>query len=283
MLVHILEANKNEPSYLVNKRMNPKKDFNFGEEAAKRVEAVYQVPDVIAQRAEVMRILALQSGERVLDIGSGPGLLAGEMGAVVGASGEVHGIDPSEAMLTMSQRRCAEMDWIRFRKADAAALPFEDGHFNAAVSTQVYEYVADINAALSELHRVLRAEGRALILDTDWDSIVWHSSDRPRMERVLHAWEEHLFDPRLPRSLAPRLRNAGFAVRRQGVIPLLNPVFDPNTYSHSLISLIESFVPERQGLTRTDAKAWADDLRELGKNGDYFFSLNRYYFLVDKP
>jgi hypothetical protein len=92
------------------------------------------------------------------------------------------------------------------------------------------------------------------------------------MERVLNAWEEHLFDPRLPRSLAPRLRSAGFAVRLQGVIPLLNPVFDPNTYSHSLLELIESFVPERQGITHADATAWADDLRALGKNGEYFFS-----------
>lgn len=266
-------------------RIDPhmKKEFNFGNEAARRVEAVYQVPDVVAQRAETLRILALKPGERVLDIGSGPGLLAGEMGAAVGASGEVHGMDPSEAMLALSQRRCAEMSWIRFRKADAAALPFDDEYFNVAVSTQVYEYVADMNAALSELHRVLRPGGRALILDTDWDSIVWQSSDRPRMERVLNAWEEHLFDPRLPRSLAPRLRNAGFTVRLQGVIPLLNPVFDPNTYSHSLLELIESFVPERQGLTRADAKAWADDLRKLGKNGEYFFSLNRYYFLADKP
>src|SRR5258707_7297928 len=133
-----------------------KKEFNFGDEAARRIEAVYQVRDVIAQRAETLRILALQPAERVLDIGSGPGLLAGEMGAAVGASGEVYGIDPSEAMLTMSQRRCAEMGWIRFRKANAAVLPFVEQYYNVAVSTQGYEYVVGMNAALSELHRVLR-------------------------------------------------------------------------------------------------------------------------------
>ena len=52
-------------------RIDPhmKKEFNFGNEAARRVEAVYQVPDVVAQRAETLRILALKPGERVLDIG----------------------------------------------------------------------------------------------------------------------------------------------------------------------------------------------------------------------
>ena len=56
---------------------------------------------------------------------------------------------------------------------------------------------------------MLRPGGRLLVLDTDWDSIVWHSSDRERMERVLAAWNEHLADPYLPRRLPGLLRAAG--------------------------------------------------------------------------
>ena len=51
----------------------------------------------------------------------------------------------------------------------------------------------------------------------------------------------------------------------------------------ALDALREVDVGSWQGLTRADAKAWADDLRKLGKDGEYFFSLNRYYFLADKP
>jgi SAM-dependent methyltransferase len=65
----------------------------------------------------------------------------------------------------------------RFEHADACALPFQDESFDAVVCTQVYEYVQDIAKALSELVRVLRPSARALVLDTDWDSIVWHSGD----------------------------------------------------------------------------------------------------------
>ena len=50
-----------------------------------------------------------------------------------------------------------------------------------------------------------------MIIDTDWDSLVWAATDRDRAARIAAAWNEHLPDPYLPRSLAPRLRAAGFA------------------------------------------------------------------------
>ena len=142
----------------------------------------------------------------MLDIGSGPGFLAAEMAAEVGPDGRVHGVDPSESMLASARRRGAP---VEYGIGDALALPFPDEHFDVAVCTQVYEYVEDIAAALAEARRVLRTGGRLLVLDTDWDSIVWHSADRERMQRVLAAWNEHLADPYLPRRLPGLLRAAG--------------------------------------------------------------------------
>src|SRR5262250_2977216 len=75
--------------------------LQFDEETSRRVEAIYSTPDVIAQREEVLRALKLCRGERVLDVGSGPGLLAADVGSAVGESGRVRGIDISEGMVTM--------------------------------------------------------------------------------------------------------------------------------------------------------------------------------------
>jgi arsenite methyltransferase len=60
----------------------------------------------------------------------------------------------------------------QYAEGDALAMPFPDASFDAAASTQVYEYVEDMAAALAEARRVLRPGGRLLVLDTDWDSIV---------------------------------------------------------------------------------------------------------------
>lgn len=256
--------------------------LQFDETASRRVEATYTTPDVVQQRSVVRSALDLQPGERVLDIGSGPGLLACEMAADVAPGGSVHGIDPSDSMLAIARARkpVARTAPVTFAAGDACALRFADDSLDAAVATQVYEYVEDMPAALGEVHRVLRPGGRLLILDTDWDSIVWHSTDRERMQRVLAAWDEHLVDPYLPRCLTRKLEDAGFAVTQRAAIPLLNAGYDQNTYSAGLIGFIAAFVPGRQGLSEADATAWTEDLIAL--DGDYFFSLNRYLFVAIK-
>jgi SAM-dependent methyltransferase len=257
----------------------------FDAAAARKLEAAYLTPDVVEQRHATLRALGLRAGERVLDVGSGPGLLAAEMAQAVGPAGHVTGIDVSDAMLALSRRRCGDLDpagRVGLVKADAAALPFRDATFDAATSIQVYEYVADLPSALAELHRVLRPGGRALILDTDWDSIVWHTTDPGQMGRLLAAWAQRFADPHLPRSLAGQLHAAGFQVDRPQVLVLLNPEYDPDTYSVANGEIMADFAVARGGFTREEADAWQADLRQLGREGRYFFSLNRYLFLATR-
>ncbi len=78
----------------------------FDQDASRKLEATYQTPDVIAQRAATLHALALQAGERVVDVGSGPGLLAAEMAPQVGPAGRVIGLDLSDSMLALSRQRC---------------------------------------------------------------------------------------------------------------------------------------------------------------------------------
>jgi ubiquinone/menaquinone biosynthesis C-methylase UbiE len=262
----------------------PASALQFDEETARRIEAIYLHRDVIERRRRVRQALGLRPGERVLDIGCGPGFLTLEMATEVGGAGWVSGVDLSEAVLAAARLRGADHPgaaWVGFHQGDAVDLPFPDNSFDAAVATQVYEYVADIPRALSELARVLRPGGRAVIVDTDWDTIVWHSSDLPRMRRVLAAWDEHLADPYLPRTLRPALRQAGFATPRTEVVTTLNLAWDG--YSQGLAGLIAAFVPGRLDLTESDATAWTDDLRRLGEDGRYFFSLDQYLFVATKP
>lgn len=258
--------------------------LEFDEDAARRIDRTYATPDVVTQRARTVELLDPRPGESVLDVGSGPGHLLAAVADLVGPDGEACGVDPSVAMNGLATAKIAGRPWARVEVGDALTLPDarSGAGFDAAVSTQVYEYVDDIPAAFAELARVLRPGGRVLVLDTDWDGVVWHVADRARHDRVMAAWEEHLAHPRLPRVLAPLLRAAGFEIVSQHAVPILNTALHQDTYSGPTMSLIAAFVAGRRGLTRDDAQAWVADLRERDARGEYFFCLNRYCVLATR-
>ena len=259
--------------------------ISFDGATARALEATYRTPDLVAQRARVLEVLAPRPGERILDLGVGPGLLALDLASLVGARGAVVGLDVSADMLAMARGRLGDLTQASLVEGDAAALDFPDGGLDAAVSTQVYEYVADMPRALAELHRVLRPGGRALILDTDWRSVVWHSSDEARMARVLAVWDGHLADPHLPAKLGPLLADAGFEVRRVEIVPMLSPAWQPVSYAAGIMRSILDYAlkhgPER-GLGADEARAWHADQQALIAAGRFFFSLNRYLFLATR-
>lgn len=254
--------------------------LRFDESGARHTERTYASPDVVAQREHALSLLAPRSGERVPDVGSGPGYLLASIAEAVGPTGTVHGLDPSPAMNALAAARTRELPWVHIEEGDAVGLPYPDDTFDVAVSTQVYEYVADVSKALGELRRVMRSGGRALVLDTDWDSLVWHTADRELHRRVVEAWEEHLVHPRLPRTLAGLLRRAGFDVTGQWVHVIFNPRLAEDSFSASTMRTVARFVVGRQNLTEADAEAWLADLRARADEGDYLFSVNRYLFLA---
>ncbi len=172
-------------------------------------------------------------------------------------------------------------DPIEYRAGNATALPVDAAQFDVAVSTQVIEYVADADAALREIARVLRPGGRAFIVDTDFNSWIWYAADAERMARIMKGWEMHCADPRLPRTLIPRLRAVGFKIVDVEGYPIVNTTYRPDDFSYGLSQLIADFLLTR-GFDSPVLNAWLADLLETEQRNSSFFSLNRYFFSVEK-
>jgi hypothetical protein len=81
--------------------------------------------------------------------------------------------------------------------------------------------------------------------DVDWATVSIHSRDTALTERVLRAWDEHLADPSLPRTLGARLRSAGFEGVRVEAHAFAASGRDPGSYGAALVPFIATFVAGR--------------------------------------
>jgi arsenite methyltransferase len=254
----------------------------FDEDLASRLDHMYRGRDMVRRRQLARDALGAAPGEWIIDVGCGPGFYVAELLEQVGAGGRVVGVDASPAMLAVATRRCAGHGNAGFLTADVASLPVPDARFDAGLCVQVLEYVPDVAAVLAGLHRALRPGGRLVLWDVDWSTVTWQSGDPARMERVLRTWDEHLAHPSLPRTLAARLRSAGFENVRVTGHAFTTIEASPETFGASLIPLIEDFVAGRNGISAGDAHAWAAEQRQLGADGDFFFGCIQFCFTATR-
>ena len=167
----------------------------------------------------VLGVLGAEPCARVLDVGCGTGRLAERLVAAPGIASVV-GCDFSAGMLAHAAERLrpgAALPGTEGRRAcaalvrgDATRLPFVDAAFDAAVSTEAFHWFPDQDAALRELRRVIRPNGRLLLALVS-----------PPFEIIADAFEVgmRLVGQPLwwttPRRLAAQVARAGFRVERQ--------------------------------------------------------------------
>jgi SAM-dependent methyltransferase len=137
----------------------------------------------------------LRPGMRLLDLGCGPGSITAGLGV------DAIGVDISPVAI----------DAVPVVAADAAALPFAAGSFDALYANAVLQHVADPLAVLTEARRVARPGAVIGVGDADWDGVLSHPHD-PAIDRG-HAIQEALRpagDVRVGRELRGLLAAAGF-------------------------------------------------------------------------
>jgi ubiquinone/menaquinone biosynthesis C-methylase UbiE len=144
-------------------------------DAAEVYESCF-VPAIFGAWARpVADAVGIRTGDNVLDVGCGTGVLAREALRRVEQDGRVVGLDLNEGMLAVAARAESGIEW---RQGDAASLPFEDASFDVVVSQFALMYFPDRVASLSQMWRILAPAGRLAVA-------VWAPLDRAPGFRTL--------------------------------------------------------------------------------------------------
>lgn len=136
-----------------------------------------------AENSSAYLLPHLRAGQRLLDVGCGPGTITADLAQRV-APGQVTGLDAEPSMVTRAAgvARDRALTNVDFEVGDVHALPFDDATFDVVHAHQVLQHVNDPIAALREMRRVCRPGGIVAARDGDYGAFVWYPDD-PGLDR----------------------------------------------------------------------------------------------------
>lgn len=140
-------------------------------------------------------LMHIQPGQRVLDVGCGPGIDTTALGQQVGCKGHVIGVDYDTAMLAAADQYAAQAGvgaWVEHWQGDATALAFDSGQFDACRSERLFMHLSHPERALAEMVRVTRSGGWIVVLDPDWGTFSVDTSEVDIERRLAHFRAERL-------------------------------------------------------------------------------------------
>lgn len=222
-------------------------------------------------------LMQIQPGQKLLDLGCGPGTDTIPLAPLVGVNGRVIGADYDEAMVAEAEQRAEQVGvstWVSHKRVDAMSLPFENDYFDSCRSERLFQHLLDPAQALSEMIRVTKPGGWVVVADTDWGSLST-DSDETDIER------------RLARFLAESFLHNGYSGRKlyrlfkqQKLADVSFQVFPVVFHNYDLARHgTQAEKVERDALaagviTSEELHRWQASLEQADSEGNYFCSLN---------
>jgi SAM-dependent methyltransferase len=189
--------------------------FDVAAEAYDRFMGRYSSP----LATELLATVALTPGERVLDVGCGPGVLTQRLVDILGAD-RVAAVDPSPPFVEAVRQR---LPGVEVAQSVAEDLPFEDDAFDHAVAQLVVPFMSDPVAGLREMRRVTRPGGT--VAATAWNNAAGGTGPLSPFWRAVEAVDPGAYDEagltgQRDGDLVALLREAGFDDVRQLILTI---------------------------------------------------------------
>jgi|HigsolmetaAR201D_1030396.scaffolds.fasta_scaffold01746_5 ubiquinone/menaquinone biosynthesis C-methylase UbiE len=144
--------------------MSTSTQWQLAREAAERYEHIL-VPAILGPAAQTLvDWSSIRAGQAVLDVGCGTGAATRYAADRAGSSGRVVGLDVNAGMIEVAKASSTTTDIaIEWFENSAYELPFADREFDVALCAQTLQFLDNKPRALSEIHRVLKSDGRICV------------------------------------------------------------------------------------------------------------------------
>lgn len=227
--------------------------------------------------------LHVRPGGHYLDVGCGTGDDARGLARLVGPTGEVVGVDSSEAMIGEARKRAEGSGLpVVFQHGDAHSLEFADGSFDGCRVERVLQHLADPQQVVLEMARVTRSGGSVVAFEPDWGISALDASDRDVTRAVLNIRCDSMRNGWIGRQLPRLFRRAG----------LTEVMVEPMTSTHTdfprwmRLFQIDGYVRKalEAGLVTAEAvTAWLAQLEQASQEGTFFAVATPFLVSALKP
>lgn len=213
-------------------------------------------------KAVVMDQLDLRPGLTALDVGCGPGADLGELAAVVTPSGSVIGVDLDADMVRAAMASTADLPQVEVRRADAHHLPVATAGVDRIRVDRALQHMASPIDVVTELRRVCRPGGVAVLAEPDWATLAIDSADLATSAAFTrYTCDEVVRNACIGRQVARLGRSAGFEI---GSVLAVSSVFDDFVVADRILGLTRNIAAAVHADYAADAAAqrWLQGLGE---------------------